>query len=117
MIRKIASTISVFACLLGQLTALKILVAGEFEKDKRLWFSSVVRRLAETSSDPERVIYFLDSDLSEGEEVPLSDRVIRYGIGQRNNFWWDLESQSEEENTKRLDLETTRAFFKSESLI
>jgi len=42
--------------------------------------------------------------------------MIAYGIGKGHDFEWDMGS-SEEDNTKRLDLATARAYFGQESLI
>ena len=80
------------ACLFSQLAALKVLVAGEFEKDKRAWFNSVVQHLAMTDSDPTRMIYFLDSRKSLSSETKVSEKVTMYGIGTEHDFQWDLAS-------------------------
>lgn len=42
----------------------------------------------------------------------MSDRLIKFGIGnlEASGFSWDLQS-TEEQNTKRLDLLTAKAYF------
>ena len=60
--------IAFMACLVNQLSGMKILIAGEYEKERRGWYESVASKLAKSPKN-DNVIYFLSKTLPVGKEV------------------------------------------------
>ena len=57
---------------MSSITALKILIAGEFEKEKRDWYYKVARKMANNPTN-DNVIYFLSNTLERGDELLVHD--------------------------------------------
>ena len=74
------------ACLSVQIDALKILMAGDYDRDRREWYKSVAERLAENELT-NNVVYFLTTELALGEEHEESSRLVKFGIGGQFDFW------------------------------
>ena len=60
-------------------SAHKILMAGEYENERRDWYEGVANRLA-TNDQTDNVVYFLTAGLALGEEIAISDRLVKMGI-------------------------------------
>ena len=65
--------------ILEEAFAHKILMAGEYENEKRDWYEGVANRLA-TNDQTDNVVYFLTNELALGEEIAISDRLVKLGI-------------------------------------
>ena len=66
-------------CAISTVEGHRILMAGEYEKEKRDWYEGVANSL--TSNDQtDNVVYFLATELALGEEVAISDRLVKIGI-------------------------------------
>ena len=77
----------------------RILVAGDYDKDRRGWFDGVAKRLS-TNEKTENQVYFLTPELPIGQEEAISDRFIRLGIGSKENnegsiFKWNMAATEE----------------------
>ena len=61
-------------------------------------------------------MFMLSQELPLGEEYAVSERLTRIGIGKAHDFYWDTQSL-EEENIRKLDLNTAKAYFEHESFV
>ena len=73
---------------MSSITALKILIAGEFEQEKRDWYYRVAKKMANNQSN-DNVIYFLSNTLDRGADLLVNDdpesndvRMILIGMGK-----------------------------------
>lgn len=106
----------ILACLVAQIGALKILMAGDYSYDGRNWFKSVADRLI-SNEETDHVVYFLTTDLALGQEEMTegNERFVQIGIG-KHDFRVD-ESVTIEENERNHDLQAARAYFERESFL
>ena len=73
---------------MSSITALKILIAGEFEQEKRDWYYRVAKKMANNPTN-DNVIYFLSNTLDRGADLLVNDdpesndvRMILIGMGK-----------------------------------
>ena len=98
---------------MSSITALKILIAGEFEKEKRDWYYNIAQKLA-NNPETDNIIYFLTNTIDRGvEDLNPEDpgRFRMIGMGKDFNVEWN-PAETEEENARRLDIETAKGYFK-----
>ena len=51
------------------------------------------------------------------QEMKVSERLFKYGIGMEHDFSWDYKEKTEEENIMGLDISTARAYSTNEAFI
>ena len=89
--------------------ALKIIMAGDLDKDRRAFFYSIAEAIT-SNPDTTHQIFFLTNEYQPIQKEKVNARLVKYGIGTKHLFEYD-RSQTEEENYRRLDLAHLRAYF------
>ena len=88
---------------------LKILMAGDFEPHRREWYWQVAQSIAQSPRG--HSVFFLTTEYTHIQKVKVSSHLFKYGIGSDYDFSWDPNA-TEEENRKRLDLNSAQILFK-----
>ena len=99
----------ILATILESTAALKILMAGDQDKDRRAFFYSIAEALT-SNPNTNHQVFFLTTEYMGVQKEKINNRLVKYGVGQSIAFEYD-RSQTEEENYRRLDLAHLRAYF------
>lgn len=99
----------VAACVASQIEAVKILMAGDFDKDGRAFFESIANSVS-SNGQYENTVYFLSTDLAAREVVKVNEKMYKYGVGTERVFKYDCHGVEYDEYT-RLDKQTAEMYF------
>ena len=103
------------AMILESTDALKILMAGDQDKDRRAFFYSIAEALT-SNPNTNHQVFFLTTEYMGVQKEKINNRLVKYGVGQSIAFEYD-RTQTEEENYRRLDLAHLRAYFSEQPMI
>ena len=98
-----------------QAEAVKILMAGDFDKDHRPLFEDIASAVS-SNPDYDNTVYVMSTELPAKKIEKVNDRLYKYGVGTERVFEWTCKS-TENENYRRLDLETAELYFSDKALL
>ena len=96
-------SILLFTLFLSLINGLKILISGDLDDARRLYFYKVGQKLA-ANKNTDHIIYFLTNKITTNKKQNESPRFIYYGIPTTDPLTWDYETE-EEDNYLRLEKE------------